>query len=54
MKLFIIISCFSISISNISGYDIMKSIHQKDKPQDLKSILTMESEKEDGRKISSW
>ena len=53
MKLFIIISCFSISISNISGYDIMKSMHQKDKPQDLKSILTMESEKEDGRKRTS-
>ena len=53
MKLLFIILYFSILMPSISGYDIMKQINQKDKPKDLKSTLTMDSEKEDGKKRTS-
>ena len=52
--IFIILFYSSILISqNLSGYDIIKKMTNKDKPKDIKSILRMESIKADGSKRTS-
>ena len=54
MKLIlIIISFFSILLCDVSGYDIIEKINKKDRPKDIKSVLTMESIKSNGEKRTS-